>query len=178
MMRKVVWCGVMLGVFLATQRYVFAQDEAAKQAAPEEPSAFEELFGETLINARGEQVSVDTLNGKKVGIYFSAHWCPPCRMFTPKLVSAYNELKAADKPFEIVFSSGDRSSKEMMDYMESAGMSWLALPYESDRRDGLSRKYGVRGIPTLIILGEDGTVIARDARMDVHTHGADAYNKW
>jgi len=39
--------------------------------------SFKDLFGETLINKKGESVSVDTLEGKKVGVYFSAHWCPP-----------------------------------------------------------------------------------------------------
>ena len=24
------------------------------------------------------------------GLYFSAHWCPPCRKFTPQLVTYYN----------------------------------------------------------------------------------------
>jgi len=31
----------------------------------------------------------DALAGKKVLVYFSAHWCPPCRGFTPLLKEAY-----------------------------------------------------------------------------------------
>ena len=42
----------------------------------------------------------------------SAHWCPPCRMFTPKLRQTYLQLKAAGKDFEVVFCSFDRSQKD------------------------------------------------------------------
>ena len=40
------------------------------------------------------QVSADScLAGKKiVCFYFSAHWCPPCRAFTPMLKDAYEEF--------------------------------------------------------------------------------------
>ena len=78
-----------------------------------------------------EEVSVDTLGGegKVIGLYFSAHWCPPCRRFTPELVEWYNELKKGplkDK-FDIVFISSDREEKAFDEYFDS--MPWLALPY-------------------------------------------------
>ena len=30
---------------------------------------------------------------KLIGFYFSAHWCPPCRLFTPVLAEFYNVSK-------------------------------------------------------------------------------------
>jgi nucleoredoxin len=48
--------------------------------------------------------TVEALDGKAVMIYFSAHWCPPCRRFTPMLVQSYNQMKAAGKNVEIVFA--------------------------------------------------------------------------
>lgn len=39
-------------------------------------------------------------------IYFSAHWCPPCRTFTPQLANAYEKCMG-DKNFEIIFLSSD-----------------------------------------------------------------------
>ena len=67
--------------------------------------------------------------GKVVGVYFSAHWCPPCRGFTPKLAEWYTELKKGplNDKFEIVFVSSDRDEKSFDDYFDS--MPWLALPY-------------------------------------------------
>jgi len=47
----------------------------------------EALLGGTLLKKGCEEVNTaDALKGKRaVGLYFSAHWCPPCRGFTPKL---------------------------------------------------------------------------------------------
>jgi hypothetical protein len=43
------------------------------------------LFGPTLVQREGGPVPTSELDGKYVFVYFSAHWCPPCRMFTPLL---------------------------------------------------------------------------------------------
>ena len=52
------------------------------------PSAgIEELFPGKLLDSDGKEVSKDALAGKTVGIYFSAHWCPPCKQFTPMFAS-------------------------------------------------------------------------------------------
>ena len=32
-----------------------------------------------------------------IGLYFSAHWCPPCRNFTPKLSKFYEEANKNGK---------------------------------------------------------------------------------
>eukprot|EP00961_Rhodomonas_salina_P254156 3434805-Rhodomonas_salina.2 len=63
-----------------------------------------------------------------VGIYFSAHWCGPCRSFTPKLVAMYEELKAGGKKFEVIFVSSDKDQDAFDKYFGS--MPWLALPFE------------------------------------------------
>ena len=65
----------------------------------------------------GETVEIDEVkaSAKYIGLYFSAHWCPPCRGFTPSLVDAYKkDLKA--KGLEIIFVSSDRDQKSFMEY--------------------------------------------------------------
>lgn len=147
-----------------------------EEQAPE--GGLEALLGPRLLTADGEEVSIRELENKKVGIYFSAHWCPPCRIFTPKLVETYNTLQAGDKPFEIVFVSSDRSAEAMREYMEEFEMSWLALPFDSEQRDALAQRYGVRGIPTLVVVDADGQTLSRNARQEVAAHGAAAFDRW
>ena len=48
------------------------------------------LFPDGLLSPTGDAVSVDILKDKPlIGVYFSAHWCGPCRKFTPKLVEYF-----------------------------------------------------------------------------------------
>jgi len=102
--------------------------------------------------------------GKAIGLYFSAHWCPPCRGFTPKLAEFYkNGLK--DK-MEIFFVSSDRDQKSFDEYF--AEMPWQALPYEKRaEKETLSKMFGVSGIPSFVVLNNDGTVITTDGRSKV-----------
>jgi thiol-disulfide isomerase/thioredoxin len=51
-----------------------------------------------------------------VALYFSAHWCPPCREFTPLLRQVYSNLIESGKPFEVVFISADKSEQEFDNY--------------------------------------------------------------
>ena len=86
-----------------------------------------------------EEVPVSSLDGegKVFGLYFSAHWCPPCRGFTPKLAEWYRELKKGPlgEKFDIVFVSSDRDEGAFDEYFDE--MPWLALPYgEREKKVG------------------------------------------
>jgi len=155
-----------------------AVNDAGSAPAAEAPVWLGELFGDKLVTADGSEVSPDTLAGKTVGIYFSAHWCPPCRGFTPVLVETYNKIVAAGKPFEIVFVSSDQSEDKMFNYMTETKMPWKALPFGSSKKYFLDGKYGVRGIPTLVIVDKDGKTISKTARGDVVSKGAAAFDGW
>src|SRR5207247_10544121 len=43
------------------------------------------------------------------GLYFSAHWCGPCRKFTPQLVAYYNQIALDHPTYVIFFVSEDKS---------------------------------------------------------------------
>lgn len=108
------------------------------------------------------------LQDKIIGLYFSAHWCPPCRGFTPVLAKRYTELIEAGKPFEIIFISSDRSEAEADEYF--ADMPWTMLPFsERKHKATLSDVFDIRGIPTLLLFGEDGKLLSNNGREVVST---------
>jgi nucleoredoxin len=126
----------------------------------------EKLLGSSLAKQGGGlQPTAEALAGKEVvGLYFSAHWCPPCRGFTPKLAGYYKDIVAAGKSLEIVFVSSDKDQGSFDEYFGE--QPWLALPFSArDEKNALSSKYGVSGIPSLVLLdGKTGELITKDGR--------------
>merc|ERR1719326_63234 len=101
------------------------------------------FLGEKLLKGGDEVNTATAFEGKKaVALYFSAHWCPPCRGFTPKLAEWYKANLAA-KGLEVVFISSDRDEEAFKEYY--AEQPWLALPFSArDTKAELSKKYKVR----------------------------------
>lgn len=128
----------------------------------------------------GEFVDVDpkVLEGKVVALYFSAHWCPPCRGFTPELKDVYEKILAAGNAFEIVFISCDQDLEAQKEYMKESHGNWLALPQGDPFAKQLMDKYGVRGIPTLIVIKSNGDVVTDKARGNVMNDREAAFQKW
>eukprot|EP00611_Tribonema_gayanum_P032890 TRINITY_DN9985_c0_g1_i1.p1 TRINITY_DN9985_c0_g1~~TRINITY_DN9985_c0_g1_i1.p1 ORF type:complete len:305 (+),score=77.27 TRINITY_DN9985_c0_g1_i1:57-917(+) len=128
-----------------------------------------------LVGPKGNTVPISSLAGKSLALYFSAHWCPPCRMFTPALVKVYEAMRAGGRDdFEFIFLSSDRSEAQFDEYR--ATMPWLSLPYaKRDEKTALSTQFRVTGIPSLITVAPDGTVVnagARGAAMEDPTGAA------
>ena len=95
----------------------------------------------------------------------SAHWCPPCRAFTPKLRQVYLNLQKEGKDFEVIFCSCDHSQPQFDEYYQS--MPWKAIPFDNiDIRRKLDNTFEVEGIPTLILMDEEG-VYNMEGRGDV-----------
>ncbi|KJH49730.1 antioxidant, AhpC/TSA family [Dictyocaulus viviparus] len=108
----------------------------------------------------------DVLKNKIVGLYFSAHWCPPCRQFTPVLKDFHGDL-VDDGEFEVVFVSFDRTEADLKTYLEECHGNWYYIPFGSSMIQELATKYSVSGIPALIIIKADGKEITKNGRSDV-----------
>jgi nucleoredoxin len=103
----------------------------------------------------------EELNGKRIyGLYFSAHWCPPCRKFTPQLIEYYNKIVRDHPEFEIIFLSADKTVDAMAGYMRDTGMPWPAIDYAKLKSVPELVKYAGKGIPDLVIIDSSGKVLA------------------
>jgi nucleoredoxin len=94
---------------------------------------------------------------KYFALYYSAHWCPPCRAFTPQLVQFYNREKKQHPEFELFFFRNDKSQDDMIEYMKLMKMQWPAVGFQ---KDGPLLKYRGSGIPCLVVVDVDGKVLA------------------
>lgn len=123
----------------------------------------DKLLGNTLVTSDGKTMSLDAALGDSeyVFVYFSAHWCPPCRGFTPALSDFFTANHAALK-FKIVFVSSDQDEAAFQSYFGSMAKGFLALPYGDAHKDVIGAD--VRGIPTLKLFKRDGKLLTSDGR--------------
>lgn len=127
---------------------------------PEETTLLRDLFEGTVVNS--QRASTDAsplLETDYLLLYFSAHWCPPCKAFTPNFVDFYN-TRGGNKRFQAVLISSDKSEEKMFAYMSETQMPWPAVRFDSASAKILKETYSGDGIPRLVLLDPQGKVIA------------------
>ena len=110
----------------------------------------------TISRAEGSELE----KKKFVALYYSAHWCAPCRKFTPQLVDYYNRVVAGHPEFEIIFVSSDRSRFAWETYIHETQMPWLAIDYDQLADLSGVKSLGGDGIPSLLVLDEGSHIVA------------------
>ncbi len=141
-----------------------------------EDSKLFDVLPETLENAEGEKASATELEGKFVGLYFSVGWYPPGQAFAPNLVKFRN---ANTEEFEAVFVGFDKSNVEKQKYIRKNEMPWSSIP-EAGRKDSklLSQMFEVQGLPTLVVLSPDRTMVSLTGRSGVTDPPREALETW
>jgi nucleoredoxin len=144
-----------------------ARDQQLRQSgAPVTGTVMREMFDGKLVrmeNGSLRPYSGDELrNVKYYALYYSAHWCGPCRKFTPELVKFYQQFKQQHPEFEVIFISGDHNPEGMREYMKSSGMPWPAVKFEMV--DAKLRGLAGSGIPWLGIYNASGQPISNNGK--------------
>ena len=134
-----------------------------------------DLLPQELKSKEGIAALSEVTEAPLIGIYFSAHWCPPCRGFTPILSEFYKVANQEKKQIEIVFVSCDRDSKSFNEYYDS--MPWIAVPFENEMKDTISEAFGINGIPAFLVFDNKGNLIDQDARTIVQKSKGSGFNK-
>jgi thiol-disulfide isomerase/thioredoxin len=86
---------------------------------------------------------------------FWATWCGPCRREMPNVKAYYEKHK--DRGFEVVGVSLDQDQEALAQYIEENQLPWETLAGEGTQP--LAEKYGVRAIPTMMLVDKEGKIV-------------------
>jgi peroxiredoxin len=107
-----------------------------------------------LEDLNGNKVKLSYYKGQEVLLVFSTTWCPYCRTEIPQLKELYAKYK--EKGLEIL-NIDIQESKERV----SAYANKHKLPYKIllDTDGMVATMYGVRGVPTKVLINKDGNFV-------------------
>lgn len=108
----------------------------------------------TLTTLDGKQeITLSELQGKVVYIDFWASWCGPCRKALPEVQALWHEFR--DEDFLMLGVNLDRKLEAGLKYVEAKGVDF---PSVFDEGGKVATSFGVRSIPSMLIIGPDGKV--------------------
>jgi len=124
-------------------------------------------LGETMLDftqnsTEGKPVRFADFKGKYVFVDFWASWCGPCRAENPNVLKAYNQYK--DKNFTVVGVSLDDNGEKWKKAISDDHMPWTQLSDLKGWENELSTYYGIRAIPSSLLIDPQGKIIAKDLR--------------
>ena len=140
-----------------TGKQLTARLEVLKRSALGTP-----LLDFTQNDADGKPVSFASFKGKYVLVDFWASWCGPCRAENPNVLKAYNQYK--DNNFTVIGISLDDNAEKWKKAIKDDGMPWTQLSSLQGFKNEVSTYYGIQGIPSSLLVGPDGKIIARNLR--------------
>jgi peroxiredoxin len=103
----------------------------------------------------GRAVSLAGLAGQAVLVNFWASWCRECRPEMPVLEGLHR--KFASQGLAVVAVNAREDGETVRRYARELGLTF-ALVLDPD--GAISRRYGVIGLPTTVLIGRDGRPVA------------------
>lgn len=127
----------------------------------------------TMKTIDGQPFSLSQLKGKTVVLDFWASWCPDCRKEAPAVVEL--EKKYRDKGVVFVGVSMDTSIEAWRAGCEKYGIGYLQVSELKKFHDtDISRLYGVKWIPSVVVVSPDGKVALSTVVLDKVSRYLDA----
>jgi thiol-disulfide isomerase/thioredoxin len=111
----------------------------------------------------GQPLRLTDFRGKYVLLDFWATWCGPCRRETPYLKAVY-EAYGSDPRFAMIGLSLDQNVSAPREYVKQNGLNWTHGFLGNWSKDTVTKLYGIRGIPCILLIAPEGKILATSLR--------------
>ncbi len=108
----------------------------------------------------GQSFTPGSFKGKYLLLDFWATWCGPCLKELPNLHAAQARFKG--RGLEVLSISRDQKPEAIVTFRKNAAhpMPWRHAFPQGKEADALMATFQVRGIPHILLIGPDGTILA------------------
>jgi len=106
----------------------------------------------------GEKYSLESYRGKVVILNFWATWCPPCRREIPSMEALYQTFK--DEAFAILAINEWETEDHVFAFMGQLPVE-PGFPILFDPDSEVAQSFGVKGLPTTLLLDTQGKIVYR-----------------
>jgi len=111
-------------------------------------------------NQLGKDIRLSEFSGRVVVLDFWASWCGPCKKQMPILDRVAQDY--ADTGVTFLGVSTDTEPEAALAFLKASPVSYTSV---LDRTGEVSRKFGITGLPTLVVIDARGRVTHNDARL-------------
>lgn len=113
-------------------------------------------------DSNGDDITLELHKGKIVVISFWASWCTPCLKELPILENIQNKVGTDKvKVIAINFKEDKKKYRKIKKLLSS-----LNLTLTHDKRGTIGKKFGVKAIPNLFIVGKNGELVFHNVGYD------------
>ena len=142
-------------IFLVSNSYANEAKEIKNLIINKELKKYDSI---TLIDDKGKLINMSEYKGNLILLNFWATWCAPCKEEMPSLDKLQIHKKMNNLRIFPVNVGRDNLEKSLNFYNELR-IKNLKIYFDTDIT--LAKKFGLRGIPTSILLNKDGLEFAR-----------------
>ena len=146
---------LIIFIFLISNSFANEVKDIKNLFINEELKKYDEL---TFLDDKYNRLNLNNYRGKLILLNFWATWCAPCKKEMPSLDLLQTNIQLDNlKIFPI--NVGQDNFEKSLKFFEELKIKNLKIYF--DNPITLAKKFGLRGIPTSIIINKDGYEFAR-----------------
>jgi thiol-disulfide isomerase/thioredoxin len=112
----------------------------------------------TLSDMDGKPHALHDYRDKVVMLNFWATWCPPCRREMPSMEAIHQDFK--DKPFAVLAVNEWENPDLVFPWIGQLTL-FPGFPILFDADGVVAGQYGIKGLPTTVIIDRQGRIVYR-----------------